>query len=127
MDGAVAYYDREAVFHPEDAVPMRQLAERLLSGDLLSGFVLIPWDRQSFGIFPAAQVQEWKRSPCIGVWLDDPYPMYWVQVRLPFDGEMLACHQPMGVDEACKSVAELLPQVSMLADEQRDRPNRFDG
>ncbi len=32
-------------------------------------------------------------SPCLSLWYDDPHPLYWVQLRLRIDGQILTCDQ----------------------------------
>jgi hypothetical protein len=113
----LAFYARQAAERPAEAAwawRMGELAERLLTGGTLAGFALVPWDWQSFGVVPADRAAAPDESPCLGVWLDDPLPIYCVQARARPDGEMLELRMPIGVEEACATVAELLPRVAAL-------------
>src|SRR5262245_21406070 len=116
MSEVLQFLDREiAAGHAEEAGCLRPVAECLLADGTASRFDLVPWDWLGFGIFPLGRRGDWERSPCIGVWFDDPHPLYWVQLRDRPDGKMLDCSNCMGVEEACARVAELLPRLHALA------------
>jgi len=113
MEGIIAFF--AAAFPPEEresAVCMRLVAEYLEAVGIADSLEAVPFNCLGFGLFAPRRSTD---SPAcyIGVWFDDPYPCYWVQIRASqgVDGEMLACEICFGVKEAAAAVQEFIPRL----------------
>lgn len=98
----------------DQAALMRPVAEELARGGHIVGFNIVPWDWQSFGIYPPGPAIDREQSPVIGVWLDTTDPTYSVQLRTRPDGEDVASEGVLWPDEAAAAVVALLPRLIEL-------------
>jgi hypothetical protein len=111
VERVVAYYagdfpegDREYV------AVMRQLAEHPAAARVAAGLEAVPFNCFGFGLFPPGRVGD-PDSPCLSLWYDDPYPLYWVQLRRRWDRDILTCNQPAGPEEAWATATEVVPRL----------------
>ena len=95
----------------DQAALMRPVAEELSRSGHIAGFNIVPWDWQSFGIYPPGPSIDREQSPVIGVWLDTTDPTYAVQLRTGPDGEDVASEGVLWPDEAAAAVVELFPRL----------------
>jgi hypothetical protein len=100
----------------EYARSMRVVAEHLVAAGVAGGLVPVPFNCFGFGLF-APGGRPGPADPYIGVWFDTTDPVYWVQIRAPqeVDGELLACEQCFGVEEAAAIVREFTPRLLALS------------
>ena len=95
---------------------LRVVAEHLASADVGAGLEAVPFNHLGFGFFAHGRASD-PDAPYIGVWFDDPYPMYWVQIRAnqSVDGPMLACVNCTGVEEVAEAVLAVIPRLLALS------------
>jgi hypothetical protein len=117
VDGVVAFF--AAPFPPDQrecAECMHRVAEHMAATGVAAGLDAVPFNSIGYGLFPPGRGSD-PSSPYIGVWFDDPHPMYWVQIRARqgVDGEMVACEQCLSVEEAGQVASAFVPRLLALA------------
>ena len=116
MEDVIAYFS--ASFPPDEreyAACMRLVAEHLAATGLVDELEPVPFNCFGFGIFAPGRSTALE-APYIGVWFDDPSPLYWVQIRARqgMEGKMLACEECFGIQDAAATVREFIPHLQHL-------------
>jgi hypothetical protein len=117
VESVIAYF--AAPFPPDEreyAGWMSLVAEYLAGTGVAAGLDPVPFNCFGFGLFAPGRVSD-QSGPYIGVWFDDPYPLYWVQIRAGqgVDGEILACELCFGVGEVAGTIREFTPRLLALS------------
>src|SRR5262245_49729275 len=125
MERVVNYYAGEFPEGERECVAcMRLLAEHPAAARVTAGLEAVPFNCFGFGLFPPGRVGD-PNSPCLSLWFDDPYPLYWVQVRRQWDRDILTCDQAAGPEEAWAAAAEAVPRMLAEAERSPDSGTRI--
>ncbi|MHB1424135.1 MAG: hypothetical protein ACYC3I_13240 [Gemmataceae bacterium] len=113
MEDVIAFFS--ASFPPEErefAACMLLVAEYCATTGVADELEPAPFNCFGFGLFASGRSTDLD-APFIGVFFDDPYPLYWVQIRTHqgVDGKLLACDECHGVEDAEARVRELIPRL----------------
>lgn len=78
MERVIAFYAGDFPERDRACVAwMRLLAEHPAAARVAEGLEVVPFDCYGFGLFPAGRGDD-TASPCLTLWFDDPYPLYYV-------------------------------------------------
>jgi hypothetical protein len=83
----------------------------------------MPFNAIGFGLFPPGRAGD-PDSPCLTLWYDDPYPLYFVQLRRTAGRDILMIDQPASPEEAWEAAAEMVPRLLEEAERSPDRGTR---
>lgn len=117
MDEVIVFFT--SAFPPDEsecAAYMRLVADHAAAAGVADGLQAVPFNCFGFGLFPPGRAADLS-SPFIGIWYDDPYPLYWIQIRASQDlnAEVLACELCFGAADAIVFVREFIPRLLDLA------------
>jgi hypothetical protein len=124
MERVVAFYAGNfSEQHIEYVAVMRPLVEHPAAARVAAGLEAMPFNSLGFGLFLPGRAGD-PESPCLTLWYDDPYPLYFVQLRRMADRDILMIDQPPSPDEAWAAAAEMVPRLLEEAERSPDRGTR---
>jgi hypothetical protein len=116
MDRVVSYYSRDFPnAEPGSIACLLQLAKFLQSVDAANGLEALPFNQFGFGFFPRGRTDD-PATPCISFWFDDPFPVFWVQLRRHIASDILDWDYCMGFDDTWKAVQARRDRLALEAE-----------